>query len=79
MQNNLETQRTLLKQRRFLAMPLAGMLVWSIINIIAPSIFELVKVYSVWLSCGSIFYLAIGLEKFTGEECFGKNRLKKHL
>lgn len=72
----LETQGTLFKQRRFLAMPLAGMLVWSIIGIMAPFVSELVKVYSVWLGCGSIFYLAIGIAKFTGEDFFGKHRAK---
>jgi len=55
----LETQGTLFKQRRFLAMPLAGMLVWSIIGIMAPFVSELVKVYSVWLGCGSIFILLL--------------------
>lgn len=76
MHNSLETQRTLFKQRRFLAMPLAGMVVWSIIGIMAPFVSELVKVYSVWLGCGSIFYLAIGIAKFTGEDIFGKHRAK---
>lgn len=75
-QSSLEQQRELFKQRRFLAMPLAGMLVWAVIGCMAPFVSELVKVYSVWLGCGSIFYLAIGLAKLTGEDFFGKHRAK---
>ena len=75
-QHTLEQQRELFKQRRFLAMPLAGMLVWALIGMMAPFVSELAQVYSVWLGCGSIFYLAIALAKLTGEDFFGKHRAK---
>jgi hypothetical protein len=75
-QPSLDQQRELFKQRRFLAMPLAGMLVWAVIGSLAPFVSEIVKVYSVWLGCGSIFYLAIGLAKLTREDFFGKHRAK---
>ena len=75
-QHTLEQQRELFKQRRFLAMPLAGMLVWAVIGIMSPFVSELVQVYSVWLGCGSIFYIALALSKLTGEDFFAKNRAK---
>ncbi|MDT0629976.1 DUF7010 family protein [Alteromonas sp. W364] len=76
MDTSLDHQRELFCQRRFLAMPLAGAIVWALIGIISLFANEYVKTYAVWLGCGSIFYLAIFIAKFTGEDFFGKHREK---
>lgn len=73
---SLDTQRELFKQRRFLAMPLAGTLVWAMIGVIALFASMEVIIWSIWLGCGSIFYLGVGLAKITGEDFFGKYREK---
>ncbi|GAB2704663.1 hypothetical protein Q4574_16780 [Aliiglaciecola sp. 3_MG-2023] len=69
----LDQQREQFRQRRFLAMPLAGMLVWTVIGLIgffAQSVET--KVWSVWLGCGAIFYLGIFFAKLTGEDFFNR-------
>ncbi len=76
MMQSLDAQRELFKQRRFLAMPLAGTLIWALIGIIAMFASETVIIWSIWIGCGSIFYLGIGIAKITGEDFFGKQRGK---
>jgi hypothetical protein len=76
MNTTLDHQRTLFCQRRFLAMPLAGTIVWALIGIISLFANEYVKTNAVWFGCGSIFYLGIVIAKFTGEDFFGKHREK---
>ncbi|MDT0596414.1 DUF7010 family protein [Glaciecola petra] len=74
MNHSLDEQRAIFCQNRFLAMPLTGAIVWALIGIIALFADEMVKTYAVWFGCGSIFYLAIIVAKFTGEDFFGKHR-----
>ncbi|GAA6185237.1 hypothetical protein [Aliiglaciecola sp. NS0011-25] len=69
----LDQQREQFRQRRFLAMPLAGMIVWSIIGFIGFFVESMeIKVWSVWLGCGAIFYLGIFFAKLTGEDFFNR-------
>ncbi|MEM8982672.1 MAG: hypothetical protein AAGC71_06575 [Pseudomonadota bacterium] len=71
---SLEQHREAFAQRRFLAMPLAGTVMWALIGIagaIAPTFY---KVMAVWIGAGCIFYLGMLLSRFTGEDFFGKNR-----
>ncbi len=72
----LEQQRADFSQRRFLAMPLAGTLVWFVIGIIGATQSDYVAVWSVWIGCGSIFYLGAGLSYLTGEKFFTKKPYK---
>lgn len=55
------------KDRRFLAIPLAGMIVWSLL-IITGSMFTLhMQTWAIYIGTGSIVYLGLGLSKLTGE------------
>lgn len=64
---SLDEQRRDYKNRRFLAMPLAGMLAWTGIGI-AGSIFPPPQaVMALWIGTGSIFYLGVLISRLTGE------------
>ncbi|MEM1262870.1 MAG: hypothetical protein AAGH76_10775 [Pseudomonadota bacterium] len=70
----LEQHRDDFSNRRFLAMPLAGAIMWALVGVagvIAPPFY---KVMAVWVGAGSIFYLGMLLSRFTGEDFFGKHR-----
>ncbi len=71
---SLETHLENYKNRRFLAVPLAGMIVWSLL-IVTGSMFDLtLQVWSVYIGTGMIVYLGMGLSKLTGESVnFQKN------
>ncbi len=73
---SLDQQRELFKQRRFLAMPLAGTIMWALVG--ASSLF-LSPTYTVWvlfIATGCIAYLGILLSRFTGEHFLDKSRPK---
>jgi hypothetical protein len=72
----LDEQRLEYQKRRFLAMPLAGLIVWSCIGIIGATrpVFE--AVWAIWIGVGSIFYLGAFISRFTGEKFFDKSRQK---
>ena len=76
---SLEQQRETFKQNRFLAMPLAGTLAWSCIGVIA--IFASIEtiIWSIWIGCGTIFYIGIGISKLTGENLLKKRDEKKRV
>ncbi|MFC3093458.1 DUF7010 family protein [Alteromonas sediminis] len=76
MMQSLDAQRELFKQRRFLAMPLAGAVIWAIIGMVAMFASETVIIWSIWIGCGSIFYLGMVIAKLTGEDFFGKKAQK---
>ena len=73
---SLDQQREQYKQQRFLAMPLAGTIVWTAIGIISLFASPHTIVWSLWIGCGSIFYLGVGIAKLTGEDFFAKQRDK---
>ncbi|MFT6988297.1 MAG: hypothetical protein ACJASL_000259 [Paraglaciecola sp.] len=68
----LEEQRIAFSKKRFLAMPLAGSIVWTIIGIIGATMPPVWQIWSVWIGCGSIFYLGMALAKVLGEDFFNK-------
>ena len=74
----LEQHRNNFKQKRFLAMPLAGTIAWLIIGI-GNYLFPEARPLLTWIGAGSIFYLGILISKFTGEDLLGKRGLKIHL
>ncbi|GEA10767.1 hypothetical protein [Alteromonas sp. KUL49] len=71
----LEHQREIFKQRRFLAMPLAGTLVWALIGIASPFLSEIAKTWLLYIGTGGIFYLGAGFSYLTGEKFFSKERV----
>jgi hypothetical protein len=73
---SLEQHRANFANRRFLALPLAGTLVWFLIGACAPFLSEHAKVMSVWLGTGSIFYLGLIFSRFTGENFIAQGKQK---
>lgn len=72
----LEQQRIEFGKSRFLAMPLAGTIVWTIIGIIGATMPVNIAVWSIWIGTGCIFYLGLGISKLTGENFMAKNKPK---
>jgi len=73
--DSLTRQRQQFIQRRFLAMPVAGLLCWAIVGIggyfLASSI---AKSWLLFIATGSIVYVAMLVSKFTGETFFRKEK-----
>ncbi|GAC13241.1 DUF7010 family protein [Aliiglaciecola lipolytica] len=73
----LDQQREQFRHRRFLAMPLAGMIVWTVIGFIGFFANSMeTKIWSIWLGSGAIFYLGICFAKLTGEDFFNRKKEK---
>lgn len=76
MKRTLEEQRIEFANQKFLATPLAGLIVWSIIGFIGLFFSKFVSVWSIFIGTGSIVYLGLFLSKFTGENFLDKNKPK---
>ena len=72
----LDEQRLEYQKNRFLAMPLAGLIVWSCVGIIGATRPVSEAVWAIWIGVGSIFYLGAFISRFTGEKFFDKSRKK---
>lgn len=72
----LDQQREEFSQRRFLAMPLAGAICWSIAGIASIFVSIHVAAWVLFIATGSIVYLAMLLTRFTGEDFFSKDKPK---
>ncbi|NND79196.1 MAG: hypothetical protein HKN53_04800 [Maribacter sp.] len=78
----IETKRTLEEQRiefangKFLATPLAGLIVWTIIGLIGVFFSDYITVWSIFIGTGSIAYLGLFISKFTGENFLDKSKPK---
>ena len=73
---SLEEQREDFKNNRFIAMPLAGTIVWALLGISAPFVSELTITWMLYIGTGAIFYLGAGLSYLTGERFFAKSVAK---
>ena len=71
---SLDEQRTLFKQNRFIAMPLAGTIVWTLLGLSAPFVSEVAITWILYIGTGAIFYLGAGLSYLTGERFFSKDK-----
>ena len=72
----LEEQRNEYTKRKFLATPLAGLIVWTLIGFIGIFFSDFIAVWSIFIGTGSIVYLGIFISKFTGENFLDKNKPK---
>ncbi len=76
MNRTLEEQRKEYADRKLLATPLAGLLVWLIIGV-SGLIFPVeITVWVLFVGTGSIVYLGMFISKFTGENFLDKNKPK---
>ena len=76
MKRTLEEQRIEFSNQRFLATPLAGLIVWTIIGITGIFFSDFVTVWAIFIGTGSIVYLGLFLSKFTGENFLDKSKPK---
>lgn len=73
--STLDSQLEEFKSRSFITMPIAGAIVWLGIGV-CGFIFEstFIRCMSIFAGTGMIFYVAVLLSKFTGEDLLGKTR-----
>lgn len=74
--STLDEQRIAFSNRKFLATPLAGSIVWLIIGIAGLILPVKVTVWVLFIGTGSIVYLALFISKFTGENFLDKTKPK---
>lgn len=77
MNRTLEEQRIEFSNQKFLATPLAGMIVWAIIGVAGIFFSDFIAVWTIFIGTGSIVYLGLFLSKFTGENFLDKKKPKK--
>ena len=73
---SLEVQREEWSRRRFLAMPLAGAIAWSIAGVAGAFLPPVYAVWTLFIATGCIAYLGMFLSRFTGENFLDKSRPK---
>lgn len=76
MKRTLDVQRSEFSNQKFLATPVAGLIVWTIIGIVGVFFSDVVAVWSIFIGTGSIVYLGLFLSKFTGENFLDRNKPK---
>ncbi|MFT2009859.1 DUF7010 family protein [Pontibacter sp. 13R65] len=72
----LEEQRMEFESREFLATPLAGLIIWTIIGFVGLLFSDFIAVWAIFIGTGSIVYLGFFLSKFTGENFLDKSKPK---
>ena len=73
---SLEAQRVEFSQRRFLAMPLAGCVAWTVVGVAGALLSPIFAVWILFIATGCIVYLGILLSRFTGENFLARTRPK---
>lgn len=76
LERTLEEQRKEFREGKFLATPLAGMIVWSIIGFAGIFLPITATVWVLFIGTGSIVYLGLFISKFTGENFLDKTKPK---
>ena len=74
--STLETQKKEFKERKFLAMPLAGLIAWLVIGIAGMTLPITPTVWILFGMTGSIVYLGMAISKFTGEDFLDRTKPK---
>lgn len=72
----LDDQRQEFKKRRFIAMPIAGMIVWSLLIVSGAVLNEQAASLAMFIGTGCIVYLGLFVSRFTGEKLMEKGRKK---
>jgi hypothetical protein len=73
---SLDDQRADYIRRRGLAMPLAGLIVWTLIGVAGALLSPILAVWSLFIGTGFIAYLGMMLSRFTGENFLDKRKPK---
>lgn len=76
MKRTLDEQRIDFANQKFLATPLAGLIVWTVIGFVGIFFSDFVAVWAIFIGTGSIVYLGLFLSKFTGENFLDKSKAK---
>lgn len=71
---SLEEQRLEFSRSRFLAMPIAGTIAWTIIGIVSPLVSETLAAWVLFICTGMIFALGLVVARFVGEDLIGNTR-----
>ena len=74
--HSLDQQRELFSRRRFLAMPLAGTIAWTVVGVASLVLSPAQTVWTLYIATGFIAYLGIFISKFTGEDFLDKTKPK---
>jgi hypothetical protein len=72
----LDEQRSDFRRSRFLAMPLAGTIAWSLVAVAGATLRPGLAVWALFILTGMIVYLGLFLSRFTGENFTAKDRPK---
>lgn len=72
----LERQREDFAHRRFLAMPLAGAIAWTLVALGGALLPLGLEVWVLFLATGAIAWLGIALSRWTGENFLDRSRPK---
>ena len=75
-ERTLEEQRKEFTNRKFLATPYAGLIIWLLVGISGLVFPVRTTVWVLFIGTGSIVYLALLLSKFTGENFLDKKKPK---
>ena len=70
----LDEQRAEFSRNRFLAMPIAGAMAWTVIGIAGAFLPVTQAALALFFGTGTIFYLGLLVARFTGEDLLGKTR-----
>jgi hypothetical protein len=76
MQRSLEEQRAEFASRRLIAMPLAGMMAWSVVAMGAVFLEQRAASLLLFVATGMIVYLGMLISRFTGENFVSKKKPK---
>lgn len=76
MNRSLEEQRREFAQSPFLATPLSGLIIWTIIGVVGLFFSDFVAVWTIFIGTGCIVYLGLFLSRFTGENFLDKSKPK---
>jgi hypothetical protein len=71
---SLEEQRKEFSQSRFLAMPIAGTIAWTIIGLASPFVSVGLAAWILFICTGMIFGLGLIIARFLGEDLIGKTQ-----
>lgn len=71
---SLESQLAEFRRSPFLAMPIAGALVWTLIGTAGAVLPTIGAAWALFIGTGFIFYVGLGVARFTGEDLLGRTR-----